>query len=378
MYKRLFLLIALVWLPSAFCNSARQHVNFATDSRFSVKISKNVELLGFVYFLGYEGAQAQTEGYSTKTKARYAYGLNLYEHYKAHANSKHLAIVIGFAQDIWLDYFISLLVQLDDFPNAKLHDGINKSYYLRFSASKDPKEAKRNVTTFIDAMNALYREVDFDHYFKQNQDKYDSALNQVKAGLPDSLFLPAMEKFYQKRFNSYNLVPSLTIPPGMGFGVSHSNDAFHVFGAFAPPVHNKLSGWDMGFGDKKHLLELSTHEFGHSFVNPVVDAFAPELIISTEVLFDPIREVMSNQGYTVWKACVYEHFVRAGEVVIAQILGRQADADRLRAAYMQDRKFIYLPVLLPELESYNRHRNSTYSEAAAKAMQRLVETAIKR
>jgi hypothetical protein len=134
----------------------------------------------------------------------------------------------------------------------------------------------------------------------------------------------------------------------------------------------------MGFGDKKHLLELSTHEFGHSFVNPVVDTFAPELIRSTQLLFDPIREVMSNQGYSMWKACVYEHFVRAGEVVIAQNLGRQADADRLRASYMQERKFIYLPILLPELESYNTLGNSTYSQAATRAMQRLAETATKR
>lgn len=373
MYKRPFFLTAFLWLSSAFCYSAHCNVNMGADSRFSVKINKNVELLGFVYFLGYEGAQAQTEGYSAKTKARYAYGLDLYEQYKVHASSNHLAVVIGFAQDIWLDYFISLLIQLDDFPNAKLHDEVDESYYLRFSASKDLKEAKRNATTFIHAMNELYREVDFDQYFKQNQDKYDSALSQVKAGLPDSLFLPAMERFYQKRFNSYNLVPSLTIPPGMGFGVSHRNNAFHVFGAFAPPVNNASSGWDMGFGDKKHLLELSTHEFGHSFVNPVVDSFAPELISSTQVLFDPIREVMSNQGYTVWKACVYEHFVRAGEIVIAQNLGRPVDAARLRSNYMQDRKFIYLPILLPELESYNSHQNCTYSEAASKAMQRLTE-----
>lgn len=378
MYNRIFLFATFLCLATVSFHAAGQAPKVNRHSGFSVKMNKNVELLGFVYFLGYEGAQAATEGYSPKTKARYAYGLQLYEQYKAHANSKHLAVVIGFAQDIWLDYFISLLVQLDDFPNAKLHDGIKESYYLRFSSNKDPEEARKNANAFINAMNELYREVNFDVYFKQNQNKYDSALRQVQAGLPDSLFLPAMEGFYQKRFDSYNLVPSLTIPPGMGFGVSHKNDAFQVFGAFAPPVHHTSSGWDMGFGDQKHLLELSTHEFGHSFVNPVVDRFDQEQITSTQVLFDPIRDAMSNQGYTIWKSCVYEHFVRAGEIVIAKILGRPSDADRLLTSYMQDRKFIYLPILLPALEAYKDRQTGTYEQAARKAMQQLYEKVPKR
>jgi hypothetical protein len=70
-----------------------------------------------------------------------------------------------------------------------------------------------------------------------------------------------------------------------------------------------------------------------------------DLITQTEKLFEPIRNDMTRQNYTQWKHCVYEHFVRAGEVLIARKLGNTKDAEELQKYYIEDRKFIYLPVL---------------------------------
>ncbi|WP_031527233.1 DUF4932 domain-containing protein [Dyadobacter crusticola] len=370
MYRQLLLLLTLGWAP----------FSAAQNNQIQVKINKNVELLGFVYFLGYEGAHAaRSSDYSEKRRMRYAYGLDLYQQYRTHEKSPHLAVAIGFAQDIWLDYFINLLVQLDDFPNAQLSEDIDFSYYKRFSPTGDREVAIANATAFINALNQLYKEVDFGSYLTKNQRKYENALAQVRSGLPDSLFIPAMEEFYQGHFDSYSLVPSLTIPAGMGFGVKFSSPgeshAFNVFGAFAAPRFQDESDLDMGFDDKKHLEELSTHEFAHSFVNPIIDQLSGELITSTEKLFTPVKSRMSDQGYTTWKACLYEHFVRAGEVVIAGNLGRKADAERLMQHYVQDRKFIYLPVILRELEEYNRKRERSYRDAVRLAVGRLVEEA---
>jgi hypothetical protein len=376
MKSRLILLTVLLWAPSVFAGLHEGNGPGRGDRRFQIHINKNVELLGLVYFLGYEGAQSQTSGYSAKTRARYAFGLHLYRQYKEHESSRNLSVVIAFAQDIWLDYFIALLVQLDDVPSAKLTDRIDISYYRRFSSTSDPVEAKRNVSDFIEAMNRLYREVDFDNYLMLNRKKYDNAAFQVNNGLPDNLFIPAMERFYQNHLDSYVLVPSLTIPPGMGFGVKHTANgqthAFHVFGAFGIPSFADESYLDMGFNDKKHLLELSTHEFGHSFVNPAIDRLPPGLIKETEALFNPVKDKMADQGYTTWKACLSEHFVRAGEIIIAQNLGNAADAERLKEHYIQDRRFIYLPMILREFEAYTRTPGALYGEAVDRAMGELL------
>ncbi len=307
-----------------------------------------------------------------------ATGLVYTDNTKPTRTGKHLAVVVAFAENIWLDYLIHLLIQLDNFPNAKLKDEIRESAYLRFSAKRDPEEARKNAALFIEAMNQLYREVDFDTYFRQNQNKYANALAQVEKGLPDKRFIPALEDFYGQRFDRYTLVPSLTIPTGMGFGVSYTvqdkTPIFHVFGPFGLQNFSNESNLDMGFDDRKHLLELSTHEFGHSFVNPAIDQLPPELITGTETLFIPIQSDMANQGYTRWKACLYEHFVRAGEIVIAQNLGNHADAQRLRTHYIEDRKFIYLPAIVEELEMYNKTRTRSYQQVVETAMRKLLKT----
>ncbi|SKB80440.1 DUF4932 domain-containing protein [Dyadobacter psychrophilus] len=374
MHKQLLLMATLFWSIPSF---SQQTSPGRGDHGFVIKINKNVELLGFVYFLGYEGGQSETAGYSSRTKARYAYGLDVYKQYKSHAGSKHLAVAIGFAQNIWLDYFLNLLVQLDEFPHAKLDNDIALAYYRRFSPKGDSTEARANASAFIDAMNGLYREVDFELYMQQNACKYENAKSQVTAGLPDSRFVPAMESFYQGHLDSYNLLPSLMIPAGMGFGVKYKagekTHAFHIFGSFAPPVYHVDSQLNMGFDNKKHLLELSTHEFGHSFVNSAIDRLPAEMITATESLYEPISQAMSDQAYTTWKSCLYEHFVRAGEIVIAQNLGNMADAMALKEHYIANRKFIYLPELLKELESYNASKNGSYMQAVERAMERLRE-----
>ncbi|REA60093.1 hypothetical protein DSL64_15545 [Dyadobacter luteus] len=343
------------------------------DKRIQVQVNTNVELLGFVYFLGYEGRQSETDlNYSAKTRARYAYGLDLYQRYKKFENSKNLSLAIGFAEHIWLDYFIALLLQLEDFPNAKLNDSIPLSYYVRFSPQKDSLQARKNADTFITAMNELYQEVDFSTYLHQSKPLYQNAVVQVNAGLPDSRFITQMEAFYQGHFDSYVLIPSLTIPASMGFGINYNtklkSHAVHVFGTFSPPSFRGSVKPDMGFSNKQHLLELSTHEFGHSFVNPAVNALPLELINKTRRLYEPIREAMSNQAYTKWESCLSEHFVRAGEVIIGRNLGNIEDAERLKDHYIKGRQFIYLPILIAELEKYNVKRDVPYPQAVCKAM----------
>jgi hypothetical protein len=268
-----------------------------------------------------------------------------------------------------------LLAKLHDFPNATLTDDIEEKHYIRFSNTKDPVEARANAIIFIDAFNRLYKEINFDAYLQQNSNKYDNALRQVKSVLPAGNFIPAMEGFYRKSFDQYILVPSLTIPSGMGFGVMHQTgekmQIYNIFGAFDRQHFLDEAQLDMGFGNEKRNRELSIHEFGHSFVNPVIDQLPKELLAKTEYLYAPLQEAMTKQGYPTWKHCLDEHFVRAGEVLIASRLGHTTEAYALQKHYTEDRKFIYLPVILKELEVYSKKQSMTYREAVEKAMQQL-------
>jgi hypothetical protein len=356
--------------------------SLSAHDKLKIQINKNVELLGLAYFIGFEG-----EGIESKTveiggnkmlkKDWHSYGFMLYEKYKRYATSENLGKSFSVADHLWLDYLIAFLLQVDEAPNAKLTDDIDPSYYINFSKKKDINEAKQNASLFLEGLNAFYKEVNFDQYLSDSKIYYDKSIEEIKSALPRQDFIGTMEKFYKVKFDNYALVPSLTIPKGMGFGLKYTlnnkTNVFNVFGAFDFQIFNDTSNLKMGFGNEQKLRELSVHEFGHSFVNPVVGKLPDATFKKTEKLFDPLKEKMEKQGYSTWKVCLYEHFVRAGEIFISEKLGDKAGAEKLKKEYEQDRQFKYIPLIIPELKKFDKGKYKTYYEAVEKAMNELTK-----
>jgi|GEM_PF-402690 len=347
-----------------------------------VEFNHNVEFGGFVFFLGSLGEQYENNDDLTangvKKKDWYAYNLSLYKKYKSFKNDKDLTTAVQYLERLEGSDLIRLLIRVDDFPKAKLLVEIRDQDLLAFSINRDPAEARENASEFIEALNRFYTTVNFDEYFHGSKRYYEQAHQEITDGLPSDEFIPAMEKFYRKEFDSYTLLPSLTLPNGMAFGVSYvANGKTKIFNSFGAFAVQHIPDGAMGFADEKHLRELSTHEFGHSFSNPAVQQLPARLFDETKILYEPIREAMDNQGYNLWKSCVYEHFVRAGEVVIAKNLGLRKDAAQLEKQYIENRKFIYLRDIIQILEMYDDDRKITYQEAVNKAMEKLKVMAAK-
>jgi hypothetical protein len=378
MKKSRFILMAIL---VSYCSPARQDTGIISQPvrTINVQFNRNIEFLGFTFFLGAYGEQFEHTQERTPHQIPwqewYAFGLALYQQYKSFRTSENLAALARFLEAHDGSDLIRLLLQLDDFPRATLTGQLADQYLLPFSPTQDLTEARAVVSQAIAAANAFYREINFDEYFLRNQNKYASARQQILARMPDTTFIPALEAFYQQSFDAYTLIPSLTIPTGMGFGATltrgGSTEIYNVFGPLTAQHFADESHLDMGFGDEARLRELSTHEFGHSFVNPVIEALPSELLTRTETLYQPIETAMTDQGYPTWQHCLNEHFVRAGEVIIARNLGKPEDAAKLQHWYMEDRKFIYLPVILEELEKYNQDRTYPYAEAVRRAMKKL-------
>jgi hypothetical protein len=353
---------------------------FAND-KLNIQINKNVELLGLAYFIGFEGDGIESEvmeigGKKILKKDWHNYGFMLYQKYKTFATSENLGKSFSIADHLWLDYIISLLLQVDDVPNAKLKESIDPSYYINFSKNRDAKEARRNVILFLEGFNGFCKEIDFDQYMIDSKIYYDRSIEELRKVLPKQDFIDMMEIFYRAEFESYALVPSLTIPKGMGFGLRYTFDertnVFNVFGAFDFQTFNDPSKLKMGFDNEQRLRELSVHEFGHSFVNPIVVKLPEETFTKTEKLYEPLKAKMEEQGYNDWKVCVYEHFVRAGEIFISEKLGDKEWTEKLEKEYVRDRQFKYIPIILPELRKFSEGKYKTYYETVQKTMDRLM------
>lgn len=205
--------------------------------------------------------------------------------------------------------------------------------------------------------NGFYKKIHFENYLNENKNYYEQIKSDVENNLPNSYFLPTMENFYQKEFNTYCLVPSLNILTSMGFGKMNRNTKtiYNAFGPFSFQTFD-TKNINLGFNYPERIQGLSVHEFGHSFVNPAIDKVPKELIDSTEYLYTPIKSAMSKLSYTSWMMCLYEHYVKAGEVIIARKLGNTKEAEKL----LQDNvkaKFIYLPTIVQELEKYDKNKS---------------------
>jgi hypothetical protein len=65
--KILLFLVLTLTLP-ALCQTTPLQGKVLANRQFEIQINKNVELLGLVYFLGYEGAQAKMDEYSARKR----------------------------------------------------------------------------------------------------------------------------------------------------------------------------------------------------------------------------------------------------------------------------------------------------------------------
>ena len=375
------ILSAVVLTTLCIWASAQLPSKTTIGPKLSMGFNKNIELLGFAYFIAFEGENIETKivtvnGKDMIEKDWQKYGYQFYQKYKDYHGSPHLISALSVTEYLWLSDIIPLLLAVGDFPNAKIDVALPIKLYQSFSRTKNVEEAKKKATQFLNSCNEFYKQVDFDDYLKKSINYYQSAAMQIKKNLPTTDFIPKMEAFYRKNLGNYQLIPSLTIPNGMGFSATLENASeqitFNVFGAVDQQNLSNDQPFSMGFGNENKLRELSIHEFGHSFVNPYMNLIPKEKLDSCAALFNPLKSRMEEEGYTTWKSCLNEHFVRAGEVIIAQLMNNEKSAKKLENEYIINRKFVYLPLIIEELKRYQQNKEDSYEKAMQCVIQRLI------
>lgn len=355
------------------------HYTVVKPKLVSVKNSTNIELFGMIMQLD-NGASLIASKDTVMIEGRRAtweqwYGLAV-ENYKLYGQYDTCRVMKLYHklqnEGIYDDFYIDFLLQVDEAPNAKINSITDASVIRGFSPKGDSAQARTRADEFLAALNDFYHDISFEQYLQKHSEHYAQANAQVKMNLPGGELLPVMEHYYRQQFNAYYLVPSLNILTSMGFGkVNHtSRTIFNAFGPFSfqdyDPQH-----MDMAFNYPEKIKVLTVHEFGHSFANPAVDRLPAGLVSSTAYLFEPIRKEMEKRAYPSWRICLYEHFVKVGEYIIALKLGDTARAETfLRDAV--NAGFIYVPFLAKELGRWDKEGAPVpFDQAVARAMEEL-------
>ena len=357
-----------------------------SSTTLRVEIDPDVEFMGFIYHLGWLGPQAivsadtiQTEYGAVHETAFRAAGIRVYEQHRVHAASPTLAAIMEQASSVDLSAALALFRTAN--PSAEA--GPKASALATVSQVLFPnsplREALERTTELAGLLDGFYDEVAFDDILAEREAYYRVALDQVRAGAPAAELIDAMEHFYQQDYQAYVLMPSPLLPAGMAFGPRDVGvEGTELYNVFGPLAAQQVGGerLDAGFDSPTRLFELSVHEFGHSFVDHVVSALPEPLLTATEPLYGAIEADMRAQGYQSWEVALQEHFVRAGEVVLAQQTGRSARSTSLEEEYESERGFAYLPIVLAHLERYADGEYETYPDAVAAAARSLADLAV--
>lgn len=330
----------------------------------SVQYNKNIELLALSFLLVNYEDYTDFSGKQPIFKDLYALNSKIAIEFKHYLRSENLAIIKDYLDRDFYLHYSNFVLSLDNFPNAVLKSDMDISHF----------KGKDDAEKLVKAFNDFYNEIRFDNFFKRYEPYYKEMMVEVLQNLPKENFITEMENYFGKSVAHYNLYPSLTLSFSSGFAVGGKNSIGNIFASFNKPEEiNNLAKLNLGYHNSLSLRTICIHEFGHSFVNPAVDKVDENTINATVYLFEPIKNKMSEQGYNQWKICLYEHFNRANEVIIAKHLGDDLKANEILNDNIDNRSFIYLPQIIKKLEFWyvNEFFDKTYTQKVSEIIAEL-------
>ena len=316
-----------------------------------VAINKNIETLFILYpLLDFGLPPVENSLWDAAT-------LN-FQKYKDHEAVKNLSTLI---KRTGIDGPVGLMLHYSELPHISLRYELDENTLESFSDAGEAIDGQRVINEFIEAITGFFIIANVEAFLVKHETYYQKAIEDVKKNLPPSDFISSLEMYYGKRNKTYILNPSPVLFPGFGFGKRIVTDnglvVFNTFGPFQPAMRNN-SGMYYQFDNADKIRDLSVHEFGHSFVNPITEMPENrELIEQYAHLFEPLKAHMAKQGYRNWWICVTEHLVRLGEIRIALAMQDLATADKLRHDYTEQRHFVYLPYLEAKITEYENNRD---------------------
>lgn len=276
-----------------------------------------------------------------------------FEPYKNHKAVKATQDILNKTQDIGGMLFQGVLYA-EELPKSRM---MYEPAYLFW------KEHKADLSAYMKVLEEFYKDAKVDQFFAAHKRFYDGAASEANVYINNAM-PGAMEQYFGKSFDQYNLYILPLSPYGWGFSATTGKNLH----AIVSPVGNieykdNLADYkEYGFSGaeaKGHFRELVTHEYTHAFITDVLELESNKAHINNyDTLFTAeLQKAMDEQGYGDWWGFVNEYIVRLCEIRIAERMDK-ADAVALRNENINEYKFVLIPdgeVLMKEYES-NRGR----------------------
>lgn len=337
-------------------SAARKHVFFAyifyviacsaqAQSRLQVGVSEKFELFTTIqHFSGYPVMTISQLDYKRRIRSAFY-------PYRGDRAVKLYGFVGG-----WYLSFSRPYSYLSHFNFPPLKPAILPLVDSATERDKNYQKVKDSLGLFIKEMNNFYTERNFHHFFLANKPFYDSIISDVKKLIGKRNYVAELEKYYGKKFSSYNLVLVPLMNSG-GFGVSvYDNKKKRTdLYAFIGPETREMADTALRYPlfSKDYIEEMILHEMGHSFANPVIDKYYDQLS-RYESLAAKIKTEMKKEGNgDSWKNYLNEHLVRA---VVIRLIAKSNGEEVANKKYEEEiqKGYKYLDIFLTVLKSYEK------------------------
>lgn len=352
--------ILFVFLIMNGCNEERQtQTSDKTTHSLNITVDPRMELLAVVEFL----SDCRDRRFLVN-EWNFPYKNDVIKYFSPYKNHPAVKLFTEMVNsDVGWSAYPDAMLYLSDPPDLRFNSQPPLSLKLRFGKRMDK---------FIEELRDFAQETDFMAFFEAHKNLFSQIVADAYKKTEGVNFISTMENYYGMKQHSYNVI---IVPLFSGsYGLKKRADNSHGVLTTARLIVDRifLKKWTNNIYDIYTISApsdvvngvpmverdyvLSTHEFGHSFVNPTVQVYEGQINRYSSLFVPTVAEKMNKQGYGDWYGCAVEHILRAIEVRLAFIrLGQQEGEKQLQ--FEKNRGFVYVETLSKQLEQYETQRN---------------------
>ncbi len=201
----------------------------------------------------------------------------------------------------------------------------------------------RGLSRMVEYFNDFAEDAGFMKFWEDQQPFYREYVSRIKEILRYRDYARLIMDYYgDERYKFVFIAAPLF--SGDGYGAQVGNTIYYLGGPQAIddglPVYSPKIARTMVF-----------HEFGHSFVGPIVQEFKEQISEYGEFH----KHIKVNSAYGTWEMVCEEHLVRMGETLLLRMAGYKEEADH-NLDYNTHQGFILMPFFWDRMEIYLRNR----------------------
>ena len=247
------------------------------------------------------------------------------------------------------DAVMSMAVHLDDSLNPRIE--FEKS-------SLDKRWSKDDAATFVKLLQQFYKDAKCEEFFKKSEKMYHEAAIRF-LHVYDLIDFDWYVSFYgEKPSEKFNITLALGVGDTI-YSVEYKNN---ISGEREVYMFLGAGGTDnTGMVEYDSYINLYyttlVHEFGHSFVDPLIDKHKELFMANGEKIFKLLEPEMRMQGFDNWKTMLNEALVRAS--VVKYLKAHDFEKNMIENLLQHEliNSFLWIRPLVDVLEKYDSQRN---------------------